>query len=280
MKALFFPTVLSIAFILAACQTQAALPSTPAPTIPPPPTDIPTASSTPVPISSQTPLPTLFPLPVPELPIVPCTTRRPPAADLWPIVTAGFGLDPKYVPPDLVRLGDYLPGSVSLPDMLMRQAAAASLGKLVKAMRADGLKPTVLSAYRSYAEQVVAHDAWVASDPANANAVSALPGHSEHQLGTVLDFGSPEIPFMTGSTTDKFSPLFADTGEGRWLTEHADEYGFTMTNPPGAQPWTGLTFEPWHYRFVGIGLASYLKASGYFLTEYLFKVRQGLPCSP
>ncbi|MFA5874033.1 MAG: D-alanyl-D-alanine carboxypeptidase family protein [Anaerolineales bacterium] len=65
-----------------------------------------------------------------------------------------------------------------------------------------------------------------------------------------------------------------------WLTTHAHEYGFTMTNPPEAQLWTGLTYEPWHYRYVGVDLATYLHGSGYFLTEYLFQVRLGLPCMP
>jgi len=196
------------------------------------------------------------------------------------VVSAGFGLDPHYVPPDLVRLGAYLPGAVSLPDNQLRQAAAAALGQLVKAMRLESLHPTILSAYRSYADQVVAHDRWLASDPATADQVSALPGHSEHQLGTVVDFGSPEMPALTGSATDPFSPLFDQTGEGRWLAAHAFEYGFTLTNPPGAEPWTGLTYEPWHYRYVGVDLATYLHESGYFLTEYLFKVGPALPCIP
>jgi len=50
----------------------------------------------------------------------------------------------------------------------------------------------VLSSYRSYFDQAVAHNRWLVEDPANANEISALPGHSEHQLGTVVDFGSPK----------------------------------------------------------------------------------------
>ncbi len=95
--------------------------------------------------------------------------------------------------------------------MLLRQEAAKALGMMVKVMLADGLAPTVLSSYRSYFEQAVAHQRWVVEDPANADLISALPGHSEHQLGTVVDFGSPEMPALTGSNTDKFSPLFAQT---------------------------------------------------------------------
>jgi zinc D-Ala-D-Ala carboxypeptidase len=265
---------------LAACQQQAALPSTLTITALPSSTDTPTATSTLVPTETMVPSPTLFLLPTFDTLIVSCSARRPAPDDLWTVVTAAFGLDPHYIPPDLVRLGNYLPGSVTLPDMQLRQGAAQALAKLVKAMRAEGLRPTVLSAYRSYADQVVSHNHWEVVDPANADLVSATPGHSEHQLGTVVDFGSPDMPALTGSTTDEFSPLFAGTPEGSWLTEHAFEYGFAMTNPPKAQAWTGLAYEPWHYRYVGVDLATYLHASGYFLTEYLFKVGPLLPCTP
>jgi D-alanyl-D-alanine carboxypeptidase len=215
-----------------------------------------------------------------ETALIPCDQRRPAGTDLLAEVTANYGLDSNYVPGDLVRLGDYLPGRVTLPEMLLRQEVAKALGRMVKAMLADGLAPTVLSSYRSYFEQAVAHQRWVVDDPANADQISALPGHSEHQLGTAVDFGSPEMPALTGSTIDKFSPLFAQTSEGRWLAEHAYEYGFSMSSPAGAELLTGLAYEPWHYRYIGVDLAIYLHASGYFLDEYLLKLRPVMPCLP
>jgi zinc D-Ala-D-Ala carboxypeptidase len=273
---------------LAACQSRAALASPPmstpfliaTETAIPSPTMTPSPSLSPTP--SPSPLPTLFPLPTrdPNATPVSCDKRRPAANDLLAEVTASYGLDINYIPPDLVMLGDYLPGRVSLPQLLLRQPAAQALGKMVKAMEADGLKPTVLSSYRSSYEQAIAHQRWVVEDPANADRISALPGHSEHQLGTVVDFGSPEIPALTGSTTDPFSTLFAGTHEGLWLAAHAFEYGFTMTSPQAAERLTGLAYEPWHYRYVGVELATYLHESGYFLTEYLLKVRPVSPCLP
>ena len=272
--------------ILAACQSQAASALSPTNTPTPNPTTQPTVTSTPTPTASPspsaTPAPTLFPLPAldPQATLAPCEKRRPAADDLLAEVSDNYGLDPNYVPGDLVKLGNYLPGRVTLPDMLLRQPAAQALGKMVKAMLADGLAPTVLSSYRSYFDQAVAHNRWLVEDPANANEISALPGHSEHQLGTVVDFGSPEIPGLTGSTTDPFSPLFDQTSEGRWLAKHAFEYGFSMSSPPGAQLLTGLAYEPWHYRYVGVEMATYLHASGLYLDQYLFKVRPVMPCLP
>jgi D-alanyl-D-alanine carboxypeptidase len=272
--------------LLAACQSQAALTLTPTGTGLPSLTPSPTVTEAPTPTTSPSespsPAPTLFPLPAldPQATLTPCNQRRPAADDLFSEVSDNYGLDPNYVPPDLVRLGNYLSGRVTLPDMLLRQPAAQALGKMVKAMLADGLAPTVLSAYRSYFEQAVAHNRWVVQDPANANDVSALPGHSEHQLGTVVDFGSPEIPALTGSTTDPFSTLFDRTSEGKWLAQHAYQYGFSMSSPPGAQALTSLAYEPWHYRYVGVEMASYLQASGYYLDGYLLKVRPLMPCQP
>ena len=272
--------------ILAACQSQAASALSPTNTPTPNPTTQPTVTSTPTPTASPSPsatsAPTLFPLPAldPQATLAPCEQRRPAADNLLAEVSDNYGLDPNYVPGDLVKLGNYLPGRVTLPDMLLRQPAAQALGKMVKAMLADGLAPTVLSSYRSYFDQAVAHNRWLVEDPANANEISALPGHSEHQLGTVVDFGSPEIPALTGSTTDPFSPLFDQTTEGRWLAMHAFEYGFSMSSPPGAQLLTGLAYEPWHYRYVGVEMATYLHASGLYLDQYLFKVRPVMPCLP
>ena len=276
--------------LLGACQFQGTQTFTPTATLSPAkvaparPTPSPAPSTNPTLTSlpTQTAAPTLFALSTlnPLATPVACDHRHPAAEDLFTEVNASYGLAPDYVPGDLVRLGDYVPGFVTLPDMLLRQAAAQALGQMVKAMLAVRLAPTVLSSYRSYFDQAVAHQRWVVDDPANADQISALPGHSEHQLGTVVDFGSPEMPALTGSTNDPFSPLFSQTSEGRWLAAHAYEYGFSMSSPPGAENLTGLAYEPWHYRYIGVDLATYLYASGYYLDEYLLKVRPQQPCLP
>jgi len=274
--------------LLAACQSQAAtaFQATATPTITIITTASPTASGTPTatftPSPTSTPTATFFPLPTlnPQAALSPCDKRRPVAGDLFVEVSDNYGIDPNYVPPDLVKLGLFVPGLVSLPTNLLRLPAAQALGKMVKAMLADKLQPRVLSAYRSYFDQAVAHQRWVVDDPNNANEISAMPGHSEHQLGTAVDFGSPEMPALTGSTTDPFSPLFDQTSEGRWLEGHAFEYGFSMSSPQGSEMLTGLAYEPWHYRYVGVEMATYLHASGYYLYEYLLKVRPMMPCTP
>jgi D-alanyl-D-alanine carboxypeptidase len=279
----FIPLIVMI--FLAACQSQAA--STPTATMTASPSATytstflpPTPTITTSPVPSPLPSPTLFPLPTPDGLIVACDQRRPSDDDWFAVVTAAFGLAHNYAPGDLVQLDRYVSGYVAMPDLLLRREAAESMGKMVAAMKAAGLAPTVLSAYRDYTEQYIAYQHWLAEDPAHASQVSALPGHSEHQLGAAVDFGSPELPALTGDPTAKFSPLFAQTGEGQWLAAHAHKYGFTLSNPPDAQPWTGLTYEPWHYRYVAVDMATYLRASGSFLTKIILQAYTGLPCLP
>ena len=78
---------------------------------------------------------------------------------------------------------------------------------------------------------------------------AARPGHSEHQLGTAIDFRLP-----TTAALD-------------WLAEHAHEHGFVLSYPEGKQRITGYRPEPWHVRFVGQRLTNELRRSGLILEE-------------
>lgn len=87
----------------------------------------------------------------------------------------------------------------------------------------------------------------------------AIPGTSEHQLGLAVDVMDP-------------NDLFYDNGETEvihWLKEHCWDYGFIMRYPEGKSHITGIVFEPWHYRYIGVEIAQELKDSGLCLEEYL-----------
>ncbi len=71
----------------------------------------------------------------------------------------------------------------------------------------------------------------------------APPGFSEHQTGWVLDIGD-----QADSEADD-NPLFERTAAFRWLQAHASQFGFELSFPPGN--WQGVSYEPWHWRFVG-----------------------------
>jgi len=196
------------------------------------------------------------------------------------LVTLEYGLSRDFVPDDLVPLADYLSTTTTLGyPTEVRQILVEPLVQMIRDMQAAGLEPTIISGYRSYAAQSIAWNKWLRQEPDRAAILSAPPGHSEHQLGTTLDFGSPELPEIVGQEDIEFHTYFYMTSESMWLVENAHRYGFTLSYPREAFELTGMFYEPWHYRYVGVDLASQLKETGTFLTQYLFE-SQAIPCIP
>ena len=183
-------------------------------------------------------------------------------ADLLAVVDKKNGLERDYAPADLVELELNFRNSYYGLPTLVRQPAVEPLLSLLEAMNAADLRPKVISAYRSYGEQAVAYEKWLNFDPERGPNLSAPPGYSEHQLGTAVDFGSPELEY-------RFHTRFGQTAEGQWLHQHAAEYGFTLSYPDWAVEQTGYEWEPWHYRYVGRELAQQLTARGLTLSAYL-----------
>ena len=254
-------------------------------TLPPPSVEGETAvaqlpTNTPEPTATATATPTSTPSPTPTAtPIGPCDQRLP-QDDLFTIVTQIYGLSRDYAPQDLVLLTDYLPVDVTLgyPTEL-RQIAVGPLIQMIADMQNAGLQPWILSGYRSYSAQAISWDKWNREEPERAAILSARPGHSEHQLGTTLDFGSPELADIVGIPDIEFHTYFYQTSEGIWLAENAHRYGFTLSYPRGAQELTGFFYEPWHFRYVGEELATFLHDAETYLTEYQL-INQPEPCIP
>ena len=144
--------------------------------------------------------------------------------------------------------GDYEPGDlVRLKSgHLLRKAAAASLEEMSAAAAAEGLNLIVSSAYRSFNYQAEVYARHVKNmGQAAADRVSARPGHSQHQLGLVVDFGS-------------ISNEFASTREGIWIYNNASRFGWSISYPQGYEELTGYSWESWHYRYVGKDLAEFI----------------------
>ncbi|MDX1613999.1 MAG: M15 family metallopeptidase [Candidatus Promineifilaceae bacterium] len=199
---------------------------------------------------------------------------------LLTLVTQEYAVSRHYTPSDLVPLEEYIPADILLGYPIeLRRVAAEPLRELINAMHAAELSPTVISGYRSYAAQAIAWKKWVGLEPERVAIISAQPGHSEHQLGTTVDFGSPELEEIVGQPDIEFHTYFYKTGEGVWLAEHAHEFGFVQSYPREALELTGFYYEPWHYRYVGVDLAAELHEAGITLTELLLE-RHGAPCIP
>ena len=180
--------------------------------------------------------------------------------DLGVLVDRSHSLSPDYVPKDLVPLRDY--GVSTLGSELLRRNAAEHLGRLVQGAAADGEKLAVASAYRSYEEQRRSYQSLTGVLGADAGRLSAPPGHSQHQLGTAVDFTNAAVDY-------KLRVPFARTSAYRWLGHHAWEYGYILAYPRDDKERTGYRWEPWHYRYVGVRDAKRVEDSGQSLQEFL-----------
>jgi zinc D-Ala-D-Ala carboxypeptidase len=179
-------------------------------------------------------------------------------------------LAPDWAPSDLVDLRSMQ--SVSASDcekvQCLRKEAAGALGELFGEMKKRGFPGKVESAFRGYGTQCGTFLRWAGKGGfCEATEQSALPGHSQHQLGTTVDLFTEE---WAKDERGVFREGFGCTPAGKFLQEHAIEFGFVMPYPIhpddrhpkqscvvrwdipiNINPKTGYRFEHWHFRYVG-----------------------------
>ena len=182
------------------------------------------------------------------------------------LLDTSLKLPSDYEPWDLVsvrRAG--LAGSGRVRKILLDDLRA-----LAAAARAKGKPLAVRSAYRSYALQEATFDSWVRrAGYEQALLFSARPGHSEHQMGTAIDFTTaPGVPL---------SSTFGDTPAGKWLARNGWRYGFVMSYPKGKRRQSCYGYEPWHWRYIGRERAAEIHASGQVPRRYLWERFESAP---
>lgn len=143
--------------------------------------------------------------------------------------------------------------------------------KMVAAAEADGISLIPVSGYRSLSRQKsnfqrkIDYYSSLGYSKAEATRLAAkivlMPGTSEHNAGLAMDFGT------NGNYT--LDENFANTDAFRWLSENAADYGFILRYEEDTQDITMVTYEPWHWRYVGVDVAKEIKAQGVTLEEYL-----------
>ena len=156
-------------------------------------------------------------------------------------------------------------------EYLLDVRAADYIKRMISDAAGDGVDLLVVSAYRTieYQQQNFDNsvqdrvDRGMSYDDAYADTLAevALPGESEHNAGLALDIMCEENQNMDDDS-------FENTEAFAWLDQHAHEYGFILRYPKGKQDITGIIYEPWHYRFVGLYYAKEIKESGLCLEEY------------
>lgn len=168
-----------------------------------------------------------------------------------------------YKPQDLVIPNVPFSFSGSSPKKFMRKPAADALEELFAKAKEDDIHLFGVSAYRSYQTQVAIFANNVKQQGEKmASQVSAHPGQSEHQTGLAIDVSSR-------SASLGLEPIFGETKEGKWLAQHAAEFGFVIRYPQGKENITGYTYEPWHIRYVGVKAAKTIAEKGITLEEYV-----------
>ena len=153
---------------------------------------------------------------------------------------------------------------------MVRRRIVEDLAALAAAAREAGKPLAVRSAYRSYDTQVATFASWVRrSGYAQALKFSARPGHSEHPLGTTVDFTTaPGVPLQTS---------FGESPAGKWLARNGWRFGFIMPYPKGQQRVSCYGYEPWHWRYVGPEIAGRIEASGQVPRRFLWENFEAAP---
>jgi D-alanyl-D-alanine carboxypeptidase len=154
----------------------------------------------------------------------------------------------------------------------LERKTACAMKEMICAALKDGIHLRIFSAYRSisyqqglfnediqrYMKQGMSYE-----DAFNKTAQSiAVPGQSEHNAGLAADIS-------TMDWKGEINPEFENTEEFRWLDKNAAKFGFILRYPKGKEHITSITYEPWHYRYVGRVHAERMKRMGLTLEEYL-----------
>lgn len=208
---------------------------------------------------APTPLPEPTPAPTPEPDPTPTPEPTPTIPDIdigsWEYILAN-AQNP---------IGEYIPELTSLEGgQSFDSRAVGSLEDFIAAARSEGLSVFLSSSYRSYSEQSYLYTRKVAQYGGNeavAATIVAPPGTSEHQTGLCCDI------------TDKYYPTkdssLEETELYKWMYANCAQYGFILRYPKDKEDVTGIIYEPWHFRYVGVEAAEYIMENGLCLEEFL-----------
>lgn len=230
--------------------------------------------TTTTPRPSPTPSPTPTPEPEPEPEPEPAPDPAPPAP------VAGSIDDPNSLNVVVnkqrpLNPANWAPGDLAYPEVPnssghpLRWAAAVALEQMYAEAVAAGVPFNMYSGFRSYDMQTGLFNSYVANYGVDAaEATSARPSHSEHQTGLAVD--------VTECSGCPLSEAFGTTPQGLWLRENSYRFGFILRYDQGQQPVVGYAYEPWHFRYVGVEIATDMRSRGIVNLEDYY----GLPAAP
>ena len=177
------------------------------------------------------------------------------ASKLDVIVNKYYKLDKDYEPEDLTVINSkFASGTQKL-----RKEAAGKFEEMASDMLKENLKIYAGSTYRSYSYQEGLYNRYVKKDGfKEAETYSARAGYSEHQLGLAVDI-----------VNGKWNYLSEGDKEYTWLINNSYKYGFILRYPHESEYITGYVFEDWHFRYLGVDLATKVYESKLTYDEYV-----------
>ena len=171
------------------------------------------------------------------------------------LVNKYYYLGSDYVPDNLETISV----QYALSDMKLVHEAKEAFETLAKSAKRQNLNIVAMSTYRSYKYQVNLWNKYAKQDgEEKADTYSGRAGHSEHQTGLAVDVYNEKETYTNFEKTKEFD----------WMQEHAHEYGFILRFPKDKVAETGYQYESWHYRYVGIDAATYIKENNISFEEY------------
>ena len=214
--------------------------------------------------AAATPVPTVEPSAAPEETEAPVETPEPtaepidnglPDVDLtsWEFILANPSHD----------IGDYTPPIDYIEGIPLDSRIIEPMKQFVAAARAEGLNVYLSSGYRSYSDQTYLFNRKISQGYSEevAATIVARPGTSEHQTGLACDI------------TDQYYELkdssLEQTATYIWMSQHCQEYGFIVRFPNDKKDITGIIYEPWHFRYVGVEAATYIMENHLCFEEFL-----------
>ena len=168
------------------------------------------------------------------------------------LVNEANRLDAGYVPEALVNLYEQRHSfRLASSDIYLTRETYEAMQRMFAAAEAEGVNGFIVtSGYRDYTRQA---EIYAESEPGKAQ----QPGASEHQTGLAFD------------VTAENNGGFETTEQYAWLCAHAHEYGFIQRYPANKADETGISYEPWHYRYVGVEAATRIRETGVTLETFI-----------
>ena len=182
-----------------------------------------------------------------------------PNQDTHTVLTNKFySLAEDYVPKNLETIDT----SFASGNKLMEKDAKIAFEQMAKDAQSEGYHIRAVSTYRSYDYQSRLYSNYAKADGTDkADTYSARAGSSEHQTGLAVDVDNVTLSYTS----------FGNTKEFEWMQENAYKYGFILRYTKEFEFITGYQEEPWHYRYVGVDIASYIQNNPMTYEEYFVR---------